>query len=131
MPALANAIGNQPGWLAGSPVDLPGGVVAEWSRWCRDPRFIAGDATLASLQNFDRFKGVVRLPRILDDPWSSDAGVADIAALYTAARGVSIWTVSADARQGGPVGHIGFFRSRHRDRLWQDAGHWLMLGGVN
>lgn len=131
MPALSKTIGYLPGWLMGSAVDLPHGVVSEWSRWCLDPRFIAGDATLTSLQNFDNFTGQVRLTRILDDPWSSDAGVADIAALFNAARAVSVWTVSADPTAGGPVGHIGFFRSRHRDGLWQEAGRWLMLGELN
>jgi predicted alpha/beta hydrolase len=27
---------------------------------------------------------------------------------------------------GGPIGHLGFFRSQFRDTLWQPAIEWLL-----
>lgn len=125
-PACAHVAGYFPGWLGYGLSDLPKGVVLEWSRWCFTPHFVFGDETLASLRNFERFRGDLRFVTPRDDPWCAEEAVEHLAGQFPRARERSFrWVEPADvgARR---IGHVGFFRETFRPTLWAEAADWLL-----
>ena len=104
--------------------DLPKGVFLEWVRWVMNKRYMFDDPKLAALVNFARYQGALRALCVSDDPWATRPAVELLCSGFTSITpNVSIIT-PADAGTD-KIGHLGFFRSEHRDTLWRDAAEWL------
>ena len=123
-PLLARTLGYFPGFLMGGE-DLPGPAFLEWARWCMTPGFLFDDPTLIETQHFAHFRAPVRFAQIEDDPWGTPAAVGHMATNFTASAERSIWAVRLADAGGAKIGHLGFFRSKFRDTLWQSAVGWL------
>jgi len=103
--------------------DLPAGVMRQWRRWCMHPDYLVGVEPGArdayARARFDllslSFTDDAMMPlRNIETLQSHLAGVA------RESRRIS------PAEAGGPVGHMGFFRRRHRETLWPVAAQWLL-----
>jgi len=122
LPVVSRLNGYFPARLFRQGEDLPGGVAAEWARWCRNPEYVVG--ALDAREAFARFTAPMRLYAVSDDAYAPPRAVAAFLDLYPSAH-KNVQRVDAAALPGGPVGHFGFFRERFRDSLWTQAAQWM------
>ncbi|MCU0790887.1 MAG: alpha/beta hydrolase [Nitratireductor sp.] len=120
---LAAFFGYLPRWVGfGEP--MPYGAFNQWRKWCNDPQYLMGDA---SIPERSRFKDV-RIPMLAvgfeDDPWATRKSVEALVAWYSNAAIRIHWYGEDDLQR--PVGHLGFFRPDHRDTLWPQLADWLL-----
>ena len=114
-----------PRWLGiGEPI--PGSCFRDWARWCRMRNYFFDDGNLPETARF----AAVRLPLLAigltDDRWATPRGVADFVARHPNAEVEQRWISPQEA--GGPIGHLGFFRSRFSATLWPPLIRWLLAG---
>lgn len=106
------------------PIDPPAGVIADWGRWMRRPRYL-----------FDPREGLdttacrdLARPALVygfdDDGYAPPAAIDALLTEYpklTATR-----RQTGPAETGAAVGHMGFFRESVRDTLWRPTADWLL-----
>lgn len=121
-----SVLGHTASWM-GLGEGIPASVYKDWARWCRMPDYFFDDRSLIET---DRFKDVA-MPILsigmTDDPWGTPAAISEFIKHYSAADITQIW-ISPDDTEGRAIGHLGFFRSQHRETLWPKAGNWLLEG---
>jgi predicted alpha/beta hydrolase len=122
LPGVSWTIGYVPARFLAQGEDLPGGVAAEWARWCRHPGYVVG--ALAAQQAYARFSAPVRVYAISDDPYAPPRAVEAFLAFYPNAPR-KLERVDAATFGGDSIGHFGFFRERFAETLWRDAADWL------
>ena len=121
LPAMSRLYGYVPSRIFGQGEDLPAGVAREWASWCRHPGYLVG--ALGAQEAYASFAAPLRVYSIADDSYAPPAAVEAFLGFYPNAPRSR---VDVDpARHGGPIGHFGFFRERHRETLWRDAADWL------
>jgi predicted alpha/beta hydrolase len=122
LPSMSSIMGYLPARVVGQGEDLPGGVAAEWARWCRHPGYVVG--ALGAQEAYARFTAPLRVYSISDDAYAPPRSVEAFLAFYpNAPRKVE--RVDAAAMDGGPIGHFGFFRERFRATLWREVADWM------
>ena len=105
--------------------DLPKGVFLEWAKWVNSKRNMFDDPTLKTLGNFAHYRGALRALSFADDTLAPLPAVELLCSGFTATR-PDIVSIAPTYIGAGKIGHLGFFRPEHRDRLWKDAGDWLL-----
>ena len=122
-PLLCRTLGYMPGRLFGLGEDYPPGVVADWSRWTAMRRYFFDDPEMRAAERFARPRMPVLAVGLDDDAWGPPEAI-DLMAGH-------LVNCAVERRQygpafaGAPIGHIGYFRSRHRDALWAPVVDWL------
>lgn len=124
-PVVLAAFGYMPGKLMGGE-DMPGPAFAEWRRWCLDPDFVFGDATLPARENIAAFQAPIRFLQFADDAWGTAASVGVMAARFTASRDCQVMAVAPSDVGARRIGHMGFFRPEFRHTLWRPHLDWLL-----
>jgi predicted alpha/beta hydrolase len=121
MLALKGYVPTGGGW-AGLP--LPRGVYEEWRRWCLRPRHFGPDLDTYLADNvFATLRAPVLNVGFSDDSIATRRTVDELNRFFPNVERESRWYTPADA--GGPIGHEGFFHSRHREALWRPTLDWL------
>ena len=123
-PVLVRLLGFIPGRLMGG-VDMPGPAFLEWARWCMDPEFMFGDATLTETRHLAHFRAPIRFAQVEDDPWGTAAAVEHMASHFTGNVERSMWSIRLADAGASRIGHLGFFREQFRETLWPTAYDWL------
>lgn len=102
--------------------DLPAGVMRQWRRWCLHADYLVG-VEPGARDAYARARFDLLSITFADDRMMP---LRNVDALHAHLRGVRRETLRlGPAEAGGPVGHLGFFRSRYRQTLWPRAGDWL------
>ena len=122
---LTRALGYMPG-KAGLGMDLPKDAFLQWVSWVMSPRYLF-DSKLEALQNFPKYKGALRALCLSDDPWATRPAVELLCSGFTSIKPEIITVTPADTG-ATQIGHMGFFRSEHRDTLWRGAAEWIQAG---
>jgi predicted alpha/beta hydrolase len=120
---LTRLMGYAPGW-SGIGEDLPKGVFEQWVRWVMSERYLFNDPNLKALSNFAKYKGTLRSLCLSDDPWATRPAVELLCSGFTSTKPEILTITPADAGATA-IGHLGFFRSEHRDTLWRGAAEWM------
>ncbi len=120
LPFVSRMFGYIPWSKVGAAEDLPKGAALQWSRWCRDPRYLLGDASLP-LERYESFEAPVLAYSIDDDKWGTPRSVDAMMSVYPNLERRHIDPRHHDLES---IGHFGYFRP-HADRLWEDAIRWL------
>jgi predicted alpha/beta hydrolase len=124
---LTRILGYAPGW-SGLGEDLPKGVFEQWVKWVMSPRYLFDDADLKAVSNFAKYRGALRSLCLSDDPWATRPAVELLCSGFTSTTPEILTITPADAGTAA-IGHLGFFRSEHRDTLWRGAAEWMEAGG--
>ncbi|MCZ7413202.1 MULTISPECIES: alpha/beta hydrolase family protein [unclassified Streptomyces] len=121
LPLLSHAVGYVP-WsrLSSSALDLPKGVALQWSRWCRDPRYLLADDTLPT-ERYEKFDAPVLAYSVEDDSWGTARSVDAMMSAYPNLERRHLDPADHQLRK---LGHFGFFR-RGAQAVWADAFAWL------
>ncbi len=104
---------------------IPATVFADWARWCRRPDYFFDDAALPETERFALVTTPMLSIGMTDDPWGTPTAIDAFIRHYEAAEIKQIW-VSPQDGDGSAIGHLGFFRSKHKQTLWPLAGDWLL-----
>ncbi|MCC8943410.1 alpha/beta fold hydrolase, partial [Bradyrhizobium sp. Arg68] len=124
---LTRLLGYLPGW-AGLGMELPKGVFEQWTRWVLRERYLLDDPALAARENFPKFRGKLRALVMTDDTWATRPAVELLCSAFTSVTPEIISISPADAGVKA-IGHLGFFRTEHRDTLWRSAAEWIEAEG--
>lgn len=119
---LAALLGKVPGSI-GLGETLPGSVFREWARWGRHPDYFFADPTMDAARRFADVETPILAIGLTDDPWGTPRAQHALLKYYSRAPTEIRWISPEEA--GGPVGHLGFFRSAFKERLWEPAIAWL------
>ena len=119
---LTRTLGYMPG-KAGLGMDLPKDAFLQWVSWVMSPRYLF-DSKLEALQNFPKYQGALRALCLSDDPWATRPAVELLCAGFTSIKPEIITVTPADTGVTS-IGHMGFFRTEHRDTLWRGAAEWI------
>jgi predicted alpha/beta hydrolase len=103
--------------------DLPGGVMAQWRRWCLHPDYVGGESEAVRAE-----LAAVTLPltvlSMTDDELMTWEGTRSLFGLYRSAP--VEYRRLAPAEHGlRQIGHFGFFRAKMRDVLWPIVPRWI------
>ncbi|MDI6838612.1 MAG: hypothetical protein QMD99_23220 [Rhizobiaceae bacterium] len=122
---LAMITGRVPGWI-GLGETLPGSVFRQWARWGRNPEYFFADLSLDAARRYGEVETPILALGLTDDPWGTPRAQQAILKHYVRAPQQTAWI--SPASRDTPIGHLGFFRSAHRERLWKPTADWLEVG---
>ncbi|KVP00561.1 alpha/beta hydrolase [Burkholderia ubonensis] len=123
-PLTSTLLGYVPGRRLGLGEDLPAGVFREWSGWTTLPRYFFDDPTLGAAERFAKQRLPILALGFDDDPWANPVAI-DLLVSYLTHAAVERRQIDPRATGSGPVGHMGFFRSRPGAVLWPGVADWL------
>ena len=115
VPASCRLLGTWPGFI-GFRRNMGPRFGLEFSRWARRRDFVFSEPAFDA--NAWRFRGHLHLFQISDDPWGTQAAVADFGARFPNASGCVVETIRNDAENPEPIGHFGVFRKSRAQTLW-------------
>jgi predicted alpha/beta hydrolase len=118
LPLLTRLFGRFPASRLGLGADLPRQVALQWGRWLRHPRYVAGCPGRST--RIATFAAPIHAISLSDDEFAPRDAVEAMLSLY----GGSLVTreVVCPCDHGlERIGHMGFFRPRSSDGLWQAA----------
>lgn len=121
---IARTLGYLPAGLVGTEA-VPKHTMLEWYRFCTTKDFVFGVKDLPETRHFATIRAPVRLSFAEDDGWVSRRGIEHLLARISTSPDRSIWQISRTEARGQHLGHVGFFRSTHRETLWPKALAWL------
>lgn len=119
---VAAVIGKVPSGM-GLGSGLPGGVFADWTKWCRKPDYFFSEPRFDAGTLFAAVRTPILAVGATDDPWGTPAARDAIMRHFVNAPVKTVWLDPEKA--GGPIGHLDFFRSRFSDTLWPEPIAWL------
>lgn len=114
-----------PRWLGiGEPI--PSSVFRDWARWCSRPDYFFGDPAVPETSRYANVRTPILALGMEDDRWGTRRAVRSLMRNYSSAPVEERWISPEEA--GGPIGHLGYFRSRFAETLWPDLFGWLLDG---
>lgn len=120
MPLLAQLVGYFPWSKLGTAEDLPKGVALQWSKWCRDPRYLMSDMSLP-IDRYEQFTAPVLALSVDDDVWGTARSVDAMMQAYpNLERRHIVPRVYGIER----LGHFGLFRPKS-EPIWHELVTWL------
>ena len=128
LPVLTRIFGFFPAGRLRLGADLPRRVALEWGGWLRHPLYIASSAARAA--RIASFKAPIRAISFSDDDLAPPNAVEAMLSLYSSAS-VAAEIISPAEHGMNHIGHMGFFRPRPTNTLWNAAlGEILLLTGA-
>ncbi len=125
-PISAAIKGYLPGNLSGFGEDLAWSTFKQWANWCRQKNYLFDDP-LVDTSHYGKFAKPILAIGLSDDSWAPPATIDALVGNYTSAKIVR--------RQYSPqeigvekIGHFGFFRTEHKDTMWEETVDWLIEG---
>lgn len=119
---VAAVVGRVPSGM-GLGSGLPGGVFADWTKWCRKPDYFFSEPRFDAKGLFAEVTTPILAIGATDDPWGTPAARDAIMRHFVNAPVETRWLDPQTA--GGPIGHLDFFRSRFSQTLWPEPIGWL------
>ena len=110
--------------LGMSTVDVPTGVMAQWARWARQPDYLFSKKFGIDMQPYKELSFPLLVFGFDDDSYASDAAIEHLLSQYPKAR-IERHKIKTAELGKGTVGHLGFFKPKLRDTLWQQTLEWL------
>ncbi|MEM9104605.1 MAG: alpha/beta hydrolase [Pseudomonadota bacterium] len=119
-------LGKTAPWMGlGEP--FPATVFRDWAKWCFHHEYFFDDPAVGAREAYATVKMPILCLGMTDDVWGTPRAVHALMKHYINADIDERW-LSPEEAGGQPIGHLGFFRSRFRDTLWQDTTDWILKG---
>jgi predicted alpha/beta hydrolase len=117
-PLSIAAVGYFPGRRLGMVGDLPAGVMRQWREWCLDRDYLVG---VLGDEVRERY-AALRLPLVslsfTDDEFMSERNIRSLHGFYAGAD-LALQRIAPAEVGAARIGHFGFFRAEHAERLWR------------
>jgi predicted alpha/beta hydrolase len=124
VPATLAIFGYFPGRLLRMIGDLPSGVMRQWRSWCMQPDYLFGVEDPRFRVTYAGLTQPILSLSFTDDEYLSERNIDSLHAFYSGAAREMRRLAPADIGVDR-IGHFGFFRRRHGERLWPLALDWL------
>lgn len=126
-PLVTPLVGWFPGARLGMVGDLPRGVIAQWSRWCRHPRFAPGVEGAPLVARLAALRCPIHSIGFTDDESMTEACLRQWLAAHPSAP--SRLTMLSPAALGVPrIGHLGAFRAPMEPSVWPHLAEAVEAG---
>ncbi len=102
--------------------NLPSVLVSEWSRWMGKDDYLLDKEFGLDNHGYLSRTGPVLAFGFDDDNLVPEASFNKLLAAYPNTHIERRWI---DTRDTGPIGHMGFFKDKHKDGLWQECLQWF------
>ncbi|WP_231837643.1 hypothetical protein [Corynebacterium urealyticum] len=99
-------------------------MMLQWRRWAGQMQYFFDDAEFDFTERFAKAEGPVLSVVMGDDLWAHRGAVNVLTDRLDRADVLKKDIEAGEGTANGPVGHMGFYRSKHRD-LWPDVAEWL------
>ncbi|HIE9846285.1 TPA: alpha/beta hydrolase family protein [Klebsiella quasipneumoniae subsp. quasipneumoniae] len=123
-PALCRLFGYMPARRLGLGEDLPASAMLQWGRWSAMPEYFYDDPDWDARQR----AGKITLPILVlgfdDDPWANTEAITRLLAPAQNAK-IERREIRLTDYDLSSIGHMGFFRTRHAEKLWPLVVQWL------
>lgn len=121
-PLSAKFLGRVPVDRFGFGDPVPRDMVVQWSRWTRKPNYFFDDPEFSHLfsQRYQEVTAPVLSVVATDDLWATRKATDRLVDKLTHAQ-VTKLDIDPD---NGPIGHMGFFRSKNK-HLWPQLTEWV------
>ena len=126
IPVATRTMGYFPASRLGLGEDLPGGVAAQWARWCRDPGYFFGKGDPVPREGYERLRIPLLALGIADDTIAPRRAVDALARAYANAAVERVHLQPSDVGLA-KIGHFGYFRS-WASPAWRTASDWITAG---
>lgn len=124
VPTLLATFGYFPGRRLGMIGDVPAGVMRQWRSWCLNREYLFGVEAPEVRNSYARLAQPILSLSFTDDEYMSARNIESLHSFYSGAprelRRVAPSEIGVER-----IGHFGFFRQRHAEKLWPMAGDWL------
>jgi len=108
------------------PIDVPASVVAQWGRWIRSPRYLFDPANNLDTRRYRELALPALAYGFADDGYAPPAAIDALLDEYPQASITARRHIGRDDAGGQGIGHMGFFRDRMQDFLWQPTVDWIL-----
>ncbi len=125
VPLYTSICGYFPGKKLRKVGNLPKGVIYQWSRWCKDPRYFVDENGKAMRTYHQQFTAPILSMSFTDDEMMGRKNIDGLHDYFSRAQVERRYIQPQDV-QAEHVGHFGFFRAEFRHSLWQQALQWLV-----
>lgn len=105
---------------------IPSTVFRDWARWCSMPDYFFDDPGVPETARYRDVTTPILALGMTDDVWGTERAIHALMRHYSSAP-LELRLISP-AESGGPIGHLGYFRSRFAATLWPDLLGWLLEG---
>ena len=123
-PVGAKLMGYVPIEALGMSKTIPLGVMLQWRRWTCQKQYFFDDPEFDFAERFAKAEGPVLSVVMKDDLWAHRGAVNVLTDRLDRADVVKKDIEAGEGTANGPVGHMGFYRSKHR-HLWPGVAEWL------
>lgn len=123
-PVCARLMGYVPVDKLGVGKTIPLGVMLQWRRWASQGQYFFEDPEFDLAERFAKAEGPVLSVVMNDDLWVHRGAVDILTDRLDRADVVKRDIEEGEGAANGPVGHMGFYRSKHKD-LWPEVAEWL------
>lgn len=123
-PLCAKLMGYVPVDKLGVGKTIPLGVMLQWRRWTSQGQYFFEDPEFDFGERFAQAEGPVLSVVMEDDLWAHRGAVDILTDRLDRADVVKRDIEAGEGTVNGPVGHMGFYRSKHKD-LWPEVTEWL------
>ena len=124
VPLYTSICGYFPGKKLRKVGNLPKGVIYQWSRWCKDPRYFVDETGQAMRTFHQQFTAPILSMSFTDDEMMGRRNIDGLHDYFSNAP-VERRYIHPQDIQAKRIGHFGFFRAEFRHSLWQQALQWL------
>lgn len=98
--------------------DLPPNVIRQWRRWCLNPEYSVGAEGEAARQQYSGVTAPISTVAFTDDEMMSRRNTESLHGFYSNAP-VTYRFISPQDIGEQRIGHLGWFRERFRESIWQ------------
>lgn len=102
--------------------NLPSNLIAQWASWMGKDNYLLDSSFGFDDQGYQQFCQPLLSFGFDDDGMVPEASFDKLLHAYSNAE---ITRRFVDTRSTGSVGHMGFFKTKHKDSLWQETLNWL------
>jgi predicted alpha/beta hydrolase len=128
MPLATRLFGYFPGRRLGKVGNLPREIALTWSRWCRHPQYLMGDAAIRARAGFDDVSVPILSLSFADDDYIPKSAIEQLHGFYSRAR-VERRHLRPSEVGEKRIGHFGFFKLPPGHALWAECAVWLSAQG--
>lgn len=123
VPLGKKLLGYVPTETVGFGKQIPIGVLTQWAKWTHNSQYFFDDPDYDLRKRFGEATGPILSVVLSDDPWAH-RGAVDILTDKMTNADVEKLNIQVGKDVRGPVGHMGFYRSKNRE-LWPGIVDWV------
>ena len=123
-PLYTSICGYFPGKKLRKVGNLPKGVIEQWTRWCKDPRYFVDEHGKSMKTHHAQFTAPILSMSLTNDERMGRKKFEGLQDYFTHPHVERRYIKPSDV-QAKRIGHFGFFRAEFQQSLWQQALQWL------